>query len=402
MDAKQTLGQPRLLISRDAILHNAALLRRRLQPGAEVCAVVKANAYGHGADVVVDALYNFSIDALEGPFADALAVATVEEAEQLPSTALTTYIMRPVENGFLGSQRSRIETAIRNGWVLTLCSRSAADDIARIALAVGKRAAVQVMVDTGMTRAGVAEADLADLLDRIDSHATLRLTAVGTHFAEAENRHSPFTQQQIERFNAALAEPMAKLKSRNVKIRRHAANSAGIFFHPSSHYDMVRPGLALYGIDPTFSPSMDRPLKPALKWTAPLMNVRRVAAGTSVGYGRTWIASRETTIGLVPVGYADGYLRDFSNCAKMIIHGRAYPVVGAVSMDSATLDLGPDSQAVAGDEVTVLDDDPLSAASVYALASLARTLPYEIFCRIGPRICRVAREAESRDDRVTR
>jgi alanine racemase len=402
MDAKQTLGQPRLLISRDAILHNAALLRRRLQPGTQVCAVVKADAYGHGAEVVVDALYNFSIDAMEGPFADALAVTTAEEAQQLPNTSLTTYIMRPMENSFLAGQRSNIETAIRNGWVLTLCSRYAADDVARIALASGKRAAVQVMVDTGMTRAGVADGKLAELIDRIESHATLRLVAIGTHFAEAENRESNFTQQQTERFNAATTPLLEPLQSRNVKIRRHAANSAGVFFHAASHFDMVRPGLAFYGIDPTFHPSMDRPLKPAMKWTAPLIGVRRVEAGTSVGYGRTWTAPKPTMIGLVPVGYADGYLRDFSNAAKMVVNGWPCPVVGAVSMDSTTIDLGADSQAVIGDEVTVLDDDPLSPASVYALASIAGTLPYEIFCRIGPRIPRVAREAESRDDKVAR
>jgi alanine racemase len=402
MDAKQTLGQPRLLISRDAILHNAALLRKRLQPGTELCAMVKANAYGHGAEIVVDALYNFSLDALEGPFAESLAVATVDEALQLPGTALPIYIMRAVENSFLSGQRSQIETAIQNGWVLTLCSRAAADDVARIALASGKRASVQIMVDTGMTRGGVDAGDLNELVERIDCHATLKLTAIGTHFADAENRLSQFTQQQMDRFNAALTEPLKHLQSRNIRIRRHAANSAGLFCHPSSHYEMVRPGLALYGIDPTFSVSMERPLKPAMKWTAPLMNVRKIEAGTTVGYGRAWAPSKATMIGLVPVGYADGYLRAFSGGAKMIVDGRACPVVGAVNMDSTMIDLGPDSQAVVGDEVTVLDDDPLSPASVYALAAVAKTLPYEIFCRIGPRVIRVAREAESRDDRVAR
>ena len=155
MDAKQTLGEPRLLISRDALLHNVAVLRRHLAPGTKICAVVKADAYGHGADLVVDALYNFSTDLTEGPFIDAMAVATVDEAEELPGTALQTFIFRPVENAFVGGQRSRIESAIRNGWVLTLCSPAAADDVARIAVACGRRANVQVMIDTGMSRTGV-------------------------------------------------------------------------------------------------------------------------------------------------------------------------------------------------------------------------------------------------------
>src|SRR5690242_6402629 len=179
MDAKQSLGEPRLLISREALLHNAAIVRRSLPPETKVCAVVKADAYGHGVDLVVDALYNFSTDELEGPAVDALAVATVDEAEQLPGgTALQTFIFRPVENSFVGSQRRRIETAIRNNWILTVCSASAAGDVGRIAVALGKRSSVQVMVDTGMTRSGVATGELARLLDAIAGQPSLRLVAI--------------------------------------------------------------------------------------------------------------------------------------------------------------------------------------------------------------------------------
>lgn len=394
MDAKQTLGEPRLLISRDALLHNAAVLRRHLAPGTKICAVVKADAYGHGADLVVDALYNFSTDLTEGPFIDAMAVATVDEAEELPGTALQTFIFRPVENAFIGSQRSRIESAIRNGWVLTLCSPAAADDVARIAVGCGKRANVQVMIDTGMSRTGVGLEDVEALLITITSHASLRLVAIATHFSEAERLDSGFTAAQLDRFRSATDERMGILKAKGLKVARHAANSAGVFFHPAAHFDMVRPGLALYGLDPRFAPSMDRPLRPAMKWTAPLLGVRDVRAGTPVGYGQTWLAPRDTKIGLVPIGYADGYLRSFSNRASMIVHGKPVPVVGTISMDSVTLDLGPDSPATVGDEVTVLDDNPLSPASAYALAKIAGTIPYELLCRIGPRVRRVVREAE--------
>jgi alanine racemase len=394
MDAKQSLGAPRLLISRDALLRNAAIVRKSLPPGTKVCAVVKADAYGHGIDLVVDALYNFSTDELEGPAVDALAVATVDEAEQLPGgTALQTFIFRPVENSFVGSQRSRIETAIRSNWVLTVCSPSAAGDVARIAVALGKRCAVQVMVDTGMTRSGVATDELAHLIDAIAGQPSLRLVAIGTHFSEAERRRSSFTDTQLDRFLSATAACAAPSSTR-AKILRHAANSAGIFFHPGSCFDMVRPGLALYGLDPTFDPSIDRPLRPALKWTAPLIGVRLVKKGTAVGYGQTWVAPRDTYIGLVPVGYADGYLRAFSNKACVLLDGKQLPVVGNVSMDSATIDLGPNTAAVVGDEVTLLDDNPLSPASAYALARWADTIPYEILCRIGPRVRRVSREPE--------
>jgi alanine racemase len=400
MDAKPSLGEPRLLISRDALLHNAAVVRRSLPPHTRLCAVVKADAYGHGAHLVVDALYNFSSEQIEGPAVDALAVATVEEAELLPANTLQTFILRPVENGFLAGQRWGIESAIRNNWVLTLCHPAAAGDVARIAVSIGRRAAVQVMVDTGLCRTGVSMEDLEPLLTVIAAHASLRLVAVGTHFSEAERMDGDFTTGQIDAFTAATDGPVGLLNAPGKsRVLRHAANSAGIFFHPTAHFDMVRPGLSLYGLDPTFRPSIDRPLRPAMKWTAPLLGVRDVKQGTSVGYGQTWAAPRDTKIGLVPVGYADGYLRAFSNKARMLVDGKAVPVVGAVSMDWTTLDLGPDSHAAVGDQVTVLDDDPLSPVSAYVLAGWAGTIPYEIFCRIGPRVKRVARETEVMEKR---
>lgn len=400
MDAKECLGEPRLLISRDALLHNAALVRALLPVETRICAVVKADAYGHGVDGVIDALYNFSTDQIEGPAVDALAVATIDEAEQLPASDLQTIIFRPIENSYMSGQRSRIETAIRNNWVLTLCNPSAADDIARIAVSMGRRCSVQIMIDTGMTRSGVDTEDFSHLLNTIISHSSLRLVGIGTHFSEAERMDRETTALQLERFSSATDGPTALLNC-NIKgkVVRHAANSAGIFFHPSSHFEMVRPGLSLYGIDPTFTPSLERPLRPVLKWTAPLLGIRNVKKGTKVGYGQTWSAPRDTKIGLVPVGYADGYLRSFSNKASMLIDGKLAPVVGMVSMDSTTIDLGPGNMAMIGDEVTILDDNPLSPVSVYALAKWADTIPYEIFCRIGPRVKRVMREVEVMEKR---
>jgi alanine racemase len=391
MDAKSSLGEPRVLISRAALLHNAALLRRAVGPGVKVCAMLKADAYGHGADIVADTLANFSTKKFEAPLVDALAVASIDEAERLPHTILPVYVFRPVENCFLGRQRSRIEQAIRAGWTLTLCSGSAAQDVARIATAIGKRASVQVMVDTGMTRSGVAPGELDGVLNTLCSLAALKLTAMCTHFASAEEEGGTVTAAQLEAFTAASDGVAARL---GYKVVRHAANSAATFFSPDTHLDMVRPGIALYGVDPRLSPSSARLLKPALRWTAPLVQIHDVAAGTPVGYGQTWRAPRDARIGLVPVGYADGYPRCLSNQGTMIVHGQPCPVVGRVSMDLTTIDLSRAPHAVAGDEVTILDPDPLSPASVYELARLANTIPYEITCGIGQRIHRVPVEIE--------
>jgi alanine racemase len=387
MDVKPAYEQPRLLISREAILHNVRLIRRQLRPGVRVCAMIKADAYGHGADLVIDTLRNFECDGLPTPAVDMLGAACLDEAMALTETSLPVLVLRPVENAIVGPAREAIEHAIRSGWVLTLGARSAADDVARIAMAMSRRAMVHVMIDTGMTRCGCDGDDVADLLARIESHSALRLVSVGTHLATADVDGDGFVPQQLRRFHE-LTDAFAA--ARNGRRARTAANSGGVFFFPGSHFDMVRPGLSLYGIDPTCRPSMDRPLRPIAKWVAPLMSILPAKKGATVGYGQTWTAPRDTRIGIVPVGYADGYLRGWGNRAKMIIHGVPVPVVGRVSMDMATIDLHDVPAAQVNDEVTIMDNDPLSPASAYALAALGGTIPYEVFTRIGSRIRRVA------------
>jgi alanine racemase len=162
---------------------------------------------------------------------------------------------------------------------------------------------------------------------------------------------------------------------------------------------MIRPGISLYGIDPTGSPWLDRKLRPAARWTAPLVGVREIPQGQGVGYSHTWLAPRDSRIGLVPIGYADGYARLLSNRSAMMIHGKKAPVIGRVSMDLTTIDLTDVPQATLGDQVTVIDDDALSPASAYVLAKQAETIPYEILCRIGPRVRRVGTDpADAKDD----
>jgi alanine racemase len=386
MDAKQVLGEPRCLISRAAIIHNAAFLRRTVGPNVKICAIIKADAYGHGAAIVVDALCNYSTDELEGPLVDALAVADLDEAAALPDVPLPLLVLRPVENVFLGRQRARIEAAVRGGWSLTVCSLGTADDLARVAAAAGQRANVQIMLDTGMSRAGCNLCDFASLLNKINSLPSLRLSGIYTHFACGEQPGHPFTMQQLSLF----LDELATHNFRGTRPPRHAANSGAIFALPTSRLDMVRPGISLFGIDPLCRPCVERPLRPALRWIAPLVGIRDVPADTSIGYGQTFVAPARMRVGLLPVGYADGYRRVFSNRAHVMLHGKPAPVIGRISMDFTTVDLTQFPQAVLGDEVTLLDDDPLSPASVYKLAELAQTIPYEIFCGIGPRMRRLA------------
>jgi len=383
---RHTQGEPRLLISRAALQHNAALLRRSLVPGTKLCAVIKADAYGHGAALVADALCNFSADGTEKGAVDQLAVATIDEAAALPDVNVPILILRPIENVFLGRQRAAIELAVRSGWTLTIDSMSAADDVARIAVNCARRALINVMIDTGMTRGGIDPTELDELLRRIEARSSLKLVGLCSHFASCSSMHDSVMTEQLRRFRTATD----YFSTWSTRLTRHLANSGAIFFSPASHFDMVRPGIALFGIDPTLKPSMNRPLRPVMKWTAPLLSVRDIPAGSGIGYDHTFVAARDMRVGLVPVGYADGYLRAFSNKAVMLLDGAICPVIGRVSMDMTTIDVSAAPHATVGDEVTLLDNDPLSPASVYELAKHSDTIPYEIFARIGTRVRRVA------------
>ena len=388
MDARDAMGEPTATVSRSALIANAAVLRRAVGRAVKICATVKANAYGHDAALVVDALANFSTNDFGTPSVDAFAVADLDEAAALPDVPQPILVLRPVEGCFVGRQRSRVEAAVRAGWWLTVATATAADDVARIAASVGKRAHLHVMVDTGMGRGGVAPGDLDQLLDRIDQRPrALRLAGLYTHFVHGEAEDHPLTIEQLATF---LDRTDAHAERADGRLLRHAAASGAAFFTPPAHLDMVRPGLAIYGIDPSGRPSVDRPLRPALRWTAPLVGVRDVPAGSTVGYGQTWRAERDTRVGLVPVGYADGYDRAYGNRAVTLVHGCVAPVVGRVSMDLTTIDLSQVPSAHIGDEVVLLDDNPLSPCSIYRLAEWSETIPYEVLCRIGPRVRRVA------------
>src|SRR5438477_3404890 len=262
MDATSTVGLPRALISRDSLLHNVKIIRRALSGTAKICAMLKADAYGHGAKIVADTLTNFSFEGQEAPAVDALAVATLDEAWALGPVPVPVHVLRPVENVYIGRERQRLEMASREGWILTVGSIEAAGDLARIAMSCEKRLAVQIMIDTGFGREGMAIGGLGDLVKSIESFPSLRLAGLCTHFASAEEPGNLLTADQLRRFRSATDSHA----TRNGKLIRHAANSAAVFFSPQSHLDMVRPGISIYGIDPRGLPSLDRTLRPVIKW----------------------------------------------------------------------------------------------------------------------------------------
>ena len=360
-----------------AVERNCAALRRRLGE-AELCAVVKADGYGHGSAWCARA-------AIAGG-ASWLAVATAEEAADLRRHGLRG---RLLVMGALTAEE--VETAIAARADVVAWRTSFARLAARKARAAETRARLHVKLDTGMGRLGtrdVAEArEVAGLADG-DEH--LELAGAMTHFATADEDDPAFFAAQLERFRAFAGE--AKRQAPSCVV--HAANSAAVLRDTGSHFDMARCGIAVYGLDP-FQADPDRQgLEPALTLESYVADTKRLAPGDSVGYGRTWTAGEETQIAVLPIGYGDGYRRGLSNRAEVILRGRRYPLVGTISMDNVTVELGLESGVEQGDRAILIGSDGDERVLAEELALALGTINYEITCGIAPRVRRLYHQEE--------
>ena len=350
-----------------AIERNVALLSARA-PSAQLCAVVKANGYGHGAVAVAQA-------AIDGG-ATWLAVATSTEATSLRDAGVEVPIL------LMGALTApELEAALRAQADVVVWSE---EFLARVAALGGGR--VHVKLDTGMGRLGTRDRALAtSLTEQAGSDAKIDLVGLMTHFATADELGDDFFAQQLDEFTSWADEVVAT----NPGLLRHAANSAALLRDSKSHFDLVRPGVACYGLDPFGVDPTAQGLEPALRLESYVASIKRCDAGQSIGYGRSFVAEQATMIATVPVGYADGWKRIFSNNAEALINGRRFPVVGNVSMDNMTLDLGSDGGAVQiGDAVTLLGSDGDDRILSEQLATRASTINYEIVTSISERVPR--------------
>jgi alanine racemase len=319
-----------------------------------LCAVVKADAYGHGVGPVVEA-------ALAGG-ATWLAVATAGEAAALRGLAVDVPVL------VMGAvTRDELRVAIHAEADVVAWSEEVAEAAARI----------HVKLDTGMGRLGTRDRELALRL-------AARPNTVGlmTHFATADELNDDLFPAQLEAFR----EFVDKVARDDVVV--HAANSAAALRDPAAHFDMVRCGVAIYGLDPFQADPGAHDLEPALSLRSWLASVRRIGAGDSVGYGRRWRASDPTWIGTVPVGYGDGWRRALTNDCDVLIRGRRHPLVGTVSMDNLTVDLGPDPEAEVGDEVVLIGAQREERILAEEVARRIGTINYEVTTGLLPRVPR--------------
>jgi len=368
-------------IDRSAVEFNCRQLRARAGGQVKMCAAVKANAYGHGVECVLPALQRAGVEMA--------AVATIEEAMQVRSVGFSGSILLLGEHLCGLSDAAAKQTAamlIEHRVEPTVMHMRSLQVLAEAAARLSAKVRIHVKVDTGMGRNGVDETAAMELLQAAAGMPTIRVKGLYTHFATSDEQDKTFAREQLSRFNDFLRRvEQADLRPELI----HAANSGATLDLPQAAFDMIRPGISIYGYYPDPGVHNKIELHPAMKLTARLLQVRTLPAGHSVGYGRTFKTSRQTRTALVPIGYADGYSRALSNRGVMLVDGKPAPVIGRVSMDCTVLDvtdLGPVSP---GDEVVVIDDNRQSPNSVENLARMLGTIPNEIVTQLGQRIQRV-------------
>lgn len=367
-----------ITVSLDALRHNATLLRESIAP-VRAAFVVKGNAYGHG--LVETAL------AIE-PFAARLCVFSIEEALMLRDGGITApiLVLGPVPPNAL-------EDAIAAGTEIALWSTN--EYLRALTHAARERrthARVHVKINTDLNRLGLEPHELVDALEEYLRHSEIEIAGIYSHLASAEEIDSPYTMHQLEAFDRALSQAKPLLDSREIAPIRHIAASAAAMLWPQTRLDMVRFGIAAYGLwpSPQTREALDSPLdlRPALSYTSKIVVVRAIPAGASVGYGGAFHAPHDMRVGVVPVGYADGLPRALSNKGRVIVDGAICPIVGRVAMNMTEIDLSGAPNAHAGSKVTLIGRDGDVEVSADDWADWTGTLNYEIVTRLPSEIPR--------------
>jgi alanine racemase len=355
-----------------AVERNCARLKAELGSGPELCAVVKADGYGHGADGCAEA-------ALAGGAAR-LAVATGAEASQIgrrfPQIPLLTMGALTPED---------LEDALAAGSEIAVWREGFRQLASARGRAQGRPVRAHVKYDSGMGRLGNPDpGEVLALARACAEDPALELAGVWTHFATADELGSDYFEQQLGRFEAVVA----AVKAEFPEVVAHAANSAAVFRERRAHFDMARCGVAVYGLDPFQGDPGEHGLAPALSLRSYVADVKRFAAGESAGYGQAWRAPADTRVGVLPLGYGDGVRRGLSNNAEVLIRGRRHPLVGTVSMDNITVDLGPETEVEPGEEAVLIGSQGTETILAEEVAGRLGTINYEVTCGISARVPR--------------
>ncbi len=366
-----------------ALRHNVRAIRSLLKSEVKLMAVVKADAYGHGALPCARAVLEAG--------ADCLGVGIVAEGMELRESG----VRAPIQV-LTGHFPNEIDDLIQHNLTATVWNLPMAKDLAERAAHFDQQVGVHVKVDTGMGRLGGTSDDLPSLVKFIHHSKNLLAEGVFTHFSTADEEDPEFTTLQLERFQAALN----KINQGEIPAPpAHCANSSALLRYPESHFSMVRPGLILYGaltsknlepaLDQLLGSTAEKKLRPVMAWKTQILQINKFSEGSPLSYGKKFITRRDSTIATLPVGYADGLNRALSGKMSVLIHGQRVSQVGTICMDLCMVDVTDLPQVRAGDEVVILGRQGSEAIAVEEMADHARTIPYEILCCVGKRVPRI-------------
>ncbi|ODS33107.1 MAG: alanine racemase [Candidatus Scalindua rubra] len=356
-------------IDLDAIVHNIKAIKKRVGKGIKILAVVKADAYGHGAVKVSKTLVKNGVDML--------GVAFPEEGIELRGNGIDIPIL--LLNPILSEQ---IEDVLKYSLGVTVCNLNIAKELSKIARKHCYSTRVHVEIDTGMG-AGVHPNEALSFIKELLLIENLEIEGIYTHFHSSEEKDKSFTNEQ----NRSFKEVLKKLEDEKIHIPLiHAANSAAVLDISDSYFNMVRPGLILYGIFPSNYVSKDIDLKPVMSFKTRIINLKHLNSGRTIGYGRTFKIMKQTTVATIPVGYKDGFNRCFSNLGEVLINGRHASIIGRVCMDRCFIDVTNLPGVDIGSEVVLYGNQKSEAISIESDAELIGTIPYEVVCNIGTKV----------------
>jgi alanine racemase len=367
-------GRPTFcFVDHHALRWNLQQIREKVGTQVKILSMVKANAYGHGAVAVAQTL--------AGAGGDAFGVATLEEGVELRQAGILAPILV-----LAGAYDDQLADFLAHSLTPVVHDLSRLKNLEKAVRQRGATLNVQLKIDTGMGRLGLIAAECDAWIGELHKIDALKIDGVFSHFSHAESVEGDYTRQQLDIFNRVLE----RLRAENVRPRLvHFANSAATITLPAAYFDMVRPGIMLYGVYPSPAMASQITLKPVLAWKTKILQIKKVPAATSISYGQTFVTKRDSLIATLPIGYADGYPRLLSNRGEVLVGGQRAPVAGRVCMDLTMIDVTDIRNVKQGDEVVLLGRQGAAEISADQIAAWANTISYEILTSISARVPRI-------------
>jgi alanine racemase len=360
-------------IDKSAFISNFKEIQKQVSNNVKIMPILKDNAYGHGAISLAKEIQKLNVVYI--------GVASIEEGIQFRNAKIKTKIL------ILGNSYpfEAFYAAAKYNLTLSISSENEFDFLRKFIKKTNKKIEFHLKIDTGMGRIGISTEAAYRILEKISEVKEIKMTGIFTHFPVSDTNKT-FTENQIKIFSEIVGYARSKL---GVSFLAHCANSAAIFKFKNSYFDMVRPGIALYGLSPFGKLYSHLKIKPILSWKTKIIYLKKVEKGFSVSYGNDWIAKKESLIATIPVGYGDGYNRLLSNKFEILVGGKRCPIAGRITMDMAMVDVSEVKNAAVGDEAVLIGKQGKEEITIQEIADICGTINYEISSSISNRVVRI-------------